>query len=125
MAGGRQCRRHTCKRVESSKSCSMIGSKNGSYFTIWPANPGFLSLPYCGNDIKAVHSRHFNRECSPHYSNLKLSTRTTGILCCCVILSTTLGFVGFEFYSVFPGQSKYECWHFEFIDCPAHEVYLL
>ena len=27
--------------------------------------------------------------------------------CCCVRLSTTLGFVGFEFYSVFPGQSKY------------------
>ena len=27
--------------------------------------------------------------------------------CCCFRLSTTLGFVGFEFYSVFPGQSKY------------------
>ena len=27
--------------------------------------------------------------------------------CCCFRLAITLGFVGFEFYSVFPGQSEY------------------
>ena len=29
-----------CERVESSKSCSLIGSENGQYFRILPANVG-------------------------------------------------------------------------------------
>ena len=29
-----------CRRAESSKSCSLIGSENGQYFTILPANAG-------------------------------------------------------------------------------------
>ena len=28
------------KRMESSKSCNLIGSESGRYFTILPANPG-------------------------------------------------------------------------------------
>ena len=28
-----------CERAESSKSCSLIGSESGGYFTILPANP--------------------------------------------------------------------------------------
>ena len=29
-----------CERAESSKSCNLIGSESGQYFTILPANPG-------------------------------------------------------------------------------------
>ena len=29
-----------CERAESSKSCNLIGSESGRYFTILPANPG-------------------------------------------------------------------------------------
>ena len=29
-----------CERAESSKSCNLIGSKSGRYFTILPTNPG-------------------------------------------------------------------------------------
>ena len=29
-----------CERAESSKSCNLIGSKSGRYFTILPNNPG-------------------------------------------------------------------------------------
>ena len=29
-----------CERAESSKSCNLIGSESGRFFTILPANPG-------------------------------------------------------------------------------------
>ena len=40
-----------CERAEFSKSCNLIGSESGRFFTILPANPGgiigSLSYKFC------------------------------------------------------------------------------
>ena len=52
---------HACKRAEFSKSCNLIGSESGRYFTILPANPGGI----VGSSFKSL----FVNQQKPSFSN--------------------------------------------------------
>ena len=52
-----------CERAESSKSCNLIGSESGRYFTILPANRWQLYSQVCllfVNEQKPSFSTHFS-----------------------------------------------------------------
>ena len=55
-----------CERAESSKSCNLIRSESGRYFTILPANPGGIVSSFihkfvcCLHEQKPSFSNHFS-----------------------------------------------------------------
>ena len=71
-----------CERAESSKSCNLIGSESGRYFTILPANPGGIVGSFIHKFVCCLYEQ------KPSFSN-HFSFKT------CAIISISWGKVNF------------------------------